>query len=138
MEKKIMVPLEVIILYLIGIYMIVVGGGVVFVSFTLRILRMFQADKDNMTKNITKGLRGAGIFVGILERAIVLTLSLLNQFGAISFVFLAKSMARFKQLEQRDFAEYYLIGTLTSFFIALLGGVLAQALYQVLIVPFFP
>ncbi|WP_455143709.1 hypothetical protein [Candidatus Hodarchaeum mangrovi] len=133
-----MVPLEVIILYLIGIYMIVVGGGVVFVSFTLRILRMFQADKDNMTKNITKGLRGAGIFVGILERAIVLTLSLLNQFGAISFVFLAKSMARFKQLEQRDFAEYYLIGTLTSFFIALLGGVLAQALYQVLIVPFFP
>ncbi|WP_455464982.1 hypothetical protein [Candidatus Hodarchaeum mangrovi] len=133
-----MVPLEIIILYLLGLYIIVLGGGAVFVSFVLKILLMLQVDKDNMTKNITKGLRGAGIFVGILERAIVLTLSLLNQFGAISFVFLAKSMARFKQLEQRDFAEYYLIGTLTSFFIALLGGVLAQALYQVLIVPFFP
>jgi len=133
-----MVPLEIVFLYLLGVYIIVLGGGAVFVSFTLRILRLFQTDKDKMSQNIEKGLRGAGIFVGILERAIILTLSLLNQFGAISFVFLAKSMARFKQLEQRDFAEYYLIGTLTSFFIALLGGILTQALYQVLIVPFFP
>jgi hypothetical protein len=127
MEKKQMVPLEVIFLYLFGVYIIVLGGGAVFVSLILKILRIIQTDKDNISQNIAKGLRGAGIFVGILERAIILTLSLLNQFGAISFVFLAKSMARFKQLEQRDFAEYYLIGTLTSFFIALLGGILAQA-----------
>ena len=133
-----MVPLEVIFLYLLGVYIIVLGGGAVFVSLILKILRILQTDKDKIPQNIAKGLRGAGIFVGILERAIILTLSLLNQFGAISFVFLAKSMARFKQLEQRDFAEYYLIGTLTSFFIALLGGILAQAFYQAMVVSIFP
>ncbi|HOD90893.1 MAG TPA: DUF3307 domain-containing protein, partial [Thermotogota bacterium] len=38
------------------------------------------------------------------------------------FILTAKSLARFKQLNDRDFAEYYLIGTLFSVLIALCGG----------------
>ena len=37
-------------------------------------------------------------------------------------------MARFKQLEDRQFAEYYLIGTLLSFFFAIIVALIAQAL----------
>ena len=44
-----------------------------------------------------------------------------NQFGVIGFVLTAKSIARFKQMENRNFAEKYLIGTLTSFLIVLLS-----------------
>ena len=44
-----------------------------------------------------------------------------NQFGVIGFVLTAKSIARFKQMENRDFAEKYLIGTLTSFLIVLIS-----------------
>ncbi|MFX0125417.1 MAG: hypothetical protein ACFFAE_17485, partial [Candidatus Hodarchaeota archaeon] len=63
---------------------------------------------------------------------------LLGEYGAISFVFVAKSMARFKQLEKRQFAEYYLIGTLLSLFFALIVAIIAQGIYIALILPQLP
>jgi len=63
---------------------------------------------------------GAGRWIGVLERVIVAVLVLLNASSAIGFVLTAKSIARFKQLEEsKDFAELYLIGTLLSVGIAL-------------------
>lgn len=56
----------------------------------------------------------AGRIIGKLERIIVSVLILCNQFGAIGFVLTAKSIARYKQLEDRNFAEKYLVGTLTA------------------------
>jgi hypothetical protein len=64
----------------------------------------------------------------VLERAITLTLLLLDQFGALGLVIAAKSIARFKALEDRDFAEYFLIGTLASVLLALLGGIAVREL----------
>lgn len=61
----------------------------------------------------------AGNIIGKLERIIIAILLLNNQFGVIGFVLTAKSIARFKQMENREFAEKYLIGTLTSFLIVL-------------------
>lgn len=60
-----------------------------------------------------------GSWIGILEREIILMLGLMEQFGAIGFVLTAKSLARFKQLENRSFAEKYLVGTLLSALIAI-------------------
>ena len=39
----------------------------------------------------------------------------------------AKSIARYKELENRDFAEYYLVGTLLSALLAILGGLLLKS-----------
>lgn len=61
-----------------------------------------------------------GSWIGILEREIILVLGILNQFSAIGFVLAAKSMARFKQLENKAFAEKYLVGTLLSTLISFL------------------
>lgn len=61
----------------------------------------------------------AGNIIGKLERTIIAILLLNNQFGLIGFVLTAKSIARFKQMEDKNFAEKYLIGTLTSFLIIL-------------------
>jgi len=63
-----------------------------------------------------------GRIIGILERLTVLTLVLWQAWGAIGFVMVAKSIARFKKLEDPDFAERYLIGTLSSILVALLSG----------------
>ena len=60
-----------------------------------------------------------GSWIGILEREIILILGLLGEYGAIGFVVAAKSVARHSQLDNTDFAEKYLIGTLLSTFIAL-------------------
>ncbi|PYP70982.1 MAG: hypothetical protein DMD41_13700 [Gemmatimonadetes bacterium] len=69
-----------------------------------------------------------GRMIGILERAIALTLVLLGQYGALGLIIAAKSLARFKALEDREFAEYFLIGTLASLLLALLGGLGMRAL----------
>lgn len=56
----------------------------------------------------------AGYIIGILERIIIATLVLQNQLSAIGLVLAAKSLARFNQLNDKSFAEKYLVGSLTS------------------------
>ncbi|MCG6843518.1 DUF3307 domain-containing protein, partial [Fusobacterium nucleatum] len=70
----------------------------------------------------------AGNIIGKLERIIIAILLLNNQFGIMGFVLTAKSIARFKQMENKDFAEKYLIGTLTSFLIALISVLILKGL----------
>ena len=70
----------------------------------------------------------AGNIIGKLERIIIAIFLLNNQFGVIGFILTAKSIARFKQMENRDFAEKYLIGTLTSFLIVLISVFILKGL----------
>ncbi len=84
------------------------------------------------------GLSGAGRKIGQIERAIILTLALMGEFGTISFVFVAKSMARFEQLKEREFAEYYLLGTLLSIFFALFTAILIQGIITLITVTLIP
>ena len=60
----------------------------------------------------------------------VLTLVVLGEWGALGFVLTAKSVARFKELENKEFAETYLVGTLTSFLVAGGSGLLLRALLE--------
>ena len=70
-----------------------------------------------------------GRVIGVLERIIMFTLILQNQFGAIGFVLGAKTLARFKDLDDRTFAEYFLVGTLASLIAAgLIAFAVAYAL----------
>lgn len=57
----------------------------------------------------------AGPWIGVLERLLVFQLAGAGQWSAIGWVLTAKSIARFKELEDRCFAEHYLVGTLASF-----------------------
>lgn len=77
---------------------------------------------DEVTDGITEEERSRGRTIGILERVILLTLVILGQWGALGFVIAAKSIARFKDLDQRDFSERYLIGTLASVAVAIASG----------------
>ncbi|MFW9778517.1 MAG: hypothetical protein ACFFE8_06650 [Candidatus Heimdallarchaeota archaeon] len=119
-------------LLVIGAYFVVVFGGVLFVGFFLKLLKV------SPEIGLDGGLPRAGTLVGMTERAIVLTFGLLGEYGAISFVFAAKSMARFKQLENRHFAEYYLIGTLLSFFLALIAAIITQIVFGLYLAPLIP
>ena len=55
-----------------------------------------------------------GRIIGVLERVTLFVLISLNQFAAIGFVVAAKALARFQSMDDRDFAEYFLIGTFSS------------------------
>ncbi len=56
----------------------------------------------------------AGAAIGTLERIIMLLLLGAGQYAAIALVLTAKSIARYEMLKDKDFAEYYLLGTLLS------------------------
>jgi hypothetical protein len=73
-----------------------------------------------------------GATIGILERLLIVTFLLTGSTAAIGFVVAAKTLARFKQLDDRDFAEYYLLGTLASVAVALGSALLAQAAFRTL------
>jgi hypothetical protein len=68
-----------------------------------------------------------GATIGILERLLIVTFVLTGSQAAIGFVVAAKTLARFRQLEDRSFAEYYLLGTLASVAVALGSGLVAAA-----------
>lgn len=67
-----------------------------------------------------------GEWIGILERIITLSFVLTDSYTAIAFALTAKSIARFKELENKDFAEYYLLGTSASVATALLAGIILK------------
>lgn len=57
----------------------------------------------------------AGRFIGTIERIIILIFISIGQYSAIGLVLTAKSIARYDKISrEKDFAEYYLLGTLIS------------------------
>lgn len=68
-----------------------------------------------------------GATIGVLERLLIVTFVLVGAEAVIGFVIAAKTIARFRLLDDRDFAEYYLLGTLASVSIAIVTALVARA-----------
>ncbi|MBS8264417.1 DUF3307 domain-containing protein [Mesobacillus boroniphilus] len=67
-----------------------------------------------------------GKLIGYIERLLVILLTYYSSYPAIAFIVTAKSIARFKQMDDRDWAEYFLLGTLTSMFMGIMFGILLR------------
>lgn len=104
----------------LAIYVLVAFGGAVLVRMGLDQL-VAQEELQGTSGNSGAS---AGKYIGILERVLITTLAATGNISAIGFVFTAKSIARYSELSDRKFAEYYLIGTLVSFLLALVGGII--------------
>ena len=78
----------------------------------------------------TNELMNAGKLIGTLERVISLALILVDQFAAVGFIIAAKSLLRFRDTATAR-TEYLLIGTLLSFGIAILLGIICQILITI-------
>ncbi|MGH2103357.1 DUF3307 domain-containing protein, partial [Aerococcus urinaeequi] len=73
----------------------------------------YTDDKVDQTEIVT--VPGAGAMIGNLERILSAIFLSLNALSSIGLIYTAKSIARFKLIEENQgFAEYYLIGTLFS------------------------
>lgn len=81
----------------------------IFISRILNIYRPVNKDDTGKKDN------NAGRFIGTIERIIILIFLSIGQYAAIGLVLTAKSIARYDKIaKEKDFAEYYLIGTLIS------------------------
>ncbi|RED45931.1 DUF3307 domain-containing protein [Seonamhaeicola aphaedonensis] len=85
---------------------------------------------SELTKN-NESLEDAGKYIGILERVLVFIFIVLGHWEAVGFLITAKSVFRFGDLREskdRQLTEYILIGTLLSFGIAIITGILYNLL----------
>ena len=69
-----------------------------------------------------------GRVIGLLERVIVYVAVLTDQIAAIGLVLAVKGLARFKEMDNRPFAEYVLVGTLLSLLLAVVIALLVKSL----------
>lgn len=71
--------------------------------------------KSSNMENASDSQIKAGSLIGTLERMIILLLISVGQYSAIGLVLTAKSVARYNKIsDDKEFAEYYLIGSLLS------------------------
>ncbi|MBN2853101.1 MAG: DUF3307 domain-containing protein [Clostridia bacterium] len=75
----------------------------------LIVYKPMSSEKSELNDN------NAGRFIGTIERIIILILLSIGQYSSIGLVLTAKSIARYDKIsKEKDFADYYLLGTLLS------------------------
>ncbi|HXO35498.1 MAG TPA: hypothetical protein VN901_24430 [Candidatus Acidoferrales bacterium] len=67
-----------------------------------------------------------GRLIGNLERILLTIVVAAGSYAALGFLVAAKGLIRSEEFEKRDFAEYFLIGSLTSVLIALSAGLVIR------------
>ena len=96
---------------------IVFGGGYLIRYLTRGLARDARTEDQNQLKN-------AGLYIGWVERFLILTAISVQAPALVGLILTGKSIARFPELKEPRFAEYFLIGTLSSTALAVIGGLL--------------
>ena len=108
------------VLFIPVMYIGVIFGG----GYLIRALTRPLAESVKLDAPAESGgpMQNAGLYIGWLERFLLLTALLLQSPGTAGLILTAKAIARYPEFKSEHFAEYFLIGTLLSFSIAVLGG----------------
>ncbi len=119
-----------ILLLLFGYVIILWPSGILIRELTARWRKQIEQDEQQ-----EESLNKAGMWIGFLERFLTLTLIVINQFGAIGFLIAAKSILRLNPNDAnktRKYTEYVLLGTLISFSITIIVGLLLRGTVDIL------
>jgi hypothetical protein len=117
-------------LLLLVVYVGVIFGGGHFIRLVTKSLIRRDLGSAGQT---TEELQNAGMYIGWLERFLILTSLLLQSPATVGLILTAKSIARYPEFKSKRFAEYFLIGTLLSISIGVVGGlILLKAFYGTL------
>ncbi|TLP81227.1 DUF3307 domain-containing protein [Maribacter sp. ACAM166] len=102
--------------------------AVVFVTYPAAIIMGKILERmSSQIETDHKSLPNAGKYIGIIERLFVLIFIVIGRWEVIGLLIAAKSVFRFNDLKERNnrkLTEYILIGTLVSFGLAILAGLL--------------
>ena len=94
-----------------------------------KILNLVNSNFKNYTKTtVTK-------YLGIIERILIMTLFAFDIYTIIVAIIMAKTYVRYKYYSDNNFLNYFLIGTLSSSFLAIIYGITIK--YSSIIVNLF-
>jgi hypothetical protein len=111
---------EKILLALVVYVFVIFAGG-----YLIReLIRPLWKQDPGQTSEEHDAVVNAGLYIGWLERLLILTALVLQSPGTVGFILAAKSIARYPELKSVRFAEYFLIGTLISVTMAVGGAIL--------------
>jgi hypothetical protein len=123
---KIMKEVIDILVYVPDIFLYLLGYGIsslIFPSIIENILNQFPKVFEDKQEPSVK----LGALIGQLERLLILTAIFSNNYLLIPMLLTAKSIVRFPNISKnktKNYAEYYLVGTLTSFLFAIMLGII--------------
>ncbi len=100
------------------IYSGVIFGGGYLIRYLTRSFAIKNTDRDSPQ------LENAGLYVGWIERFLMITAILMQSPVLVGLILTGKSIARFPEFKHERFAEYFLIGTLLSVSLSVLGGLI--------------
>ena len=108
----------------------IIACGYLIVAWPLGIIIGIATEKWRNEADVNKeGLAKAGMQIGLLERFLILTFILINQFTAVGLLVAAKSILRFSDKENtQKKTEYVLIGTLMSLSVTIILALLVNFL----------
>lgn len=115
MDTWLNIPVSKSFLLVVFCYMLCLKPANIFIKEVFRAYEIKVPGSDD--------LPNAGKLIGVLERVLVLTFILMAEFQAVGFLIAAKSILRYKN-DDTIKTEYVLIGTMLSFGIAVLLGLL--------------
>ena len=114
------------VLFVLVVYTgVIFAGGQVIGYLTKPMLKRTALTIDESAD----ALEHAGLYIGWLERFIVLTALMLQSPATVGLILTAKSIARYPEFKSVRFAEYFLLGTLLSLSIGVGGGLLLQKVF---------
>ncbi len=113
------------LLILLG-YILTIKEGTIIIRLILNSLKTVPQTK---TKKEDAEEYERGKWIGILERTFVYFLIIFNQIGAIAIIIALKSLARFNELNDKTFAEYFLIGSFLSLLVSAFPAVVVRLLW---------
>ncbi len=103
-------------------YLLIITGYLVCLKpANIFIKEVFQATEIQVSSD--NEMPNAGKVIGVLERILTLTFIIISQYSAVGFLIAAKSILRYGNNETLK-TEYVLIGTMLSFGIAVIAGII--------------
>ena len=108
-------------------YLFILKESTLFIRLVLNSIPAVP-EMDTPQKQQDKQELDRGKIIGILERSFYYFLILSNNFGGIAIIIALKSLARFKELDKKEFAQYFLIGSLLSLAAAALPAAIIRLL----------
>ena len=97
-------------------YVIIIWPVAYIVDFALKLI---VAEDESNNENVGK-------LIGMFERIIILTFVLLSQYEAIGFLITGKSILRFATNSEPKKSEYVLLGTMLSYGISIVSGLVLK------------
>ncbi|KAF0141093.1 MAG: hypothetical protein FD122_1745 [Stygiobacter sp.] len=87
-----------------------------------------------INKQVEKSELNTGRIIGLLERIIIFIFVYNSQFESVGLVIAAKTIIRWKKLDEKEYAEYVIIGTLLSVLLAVIITMIVKSITKIIVI----